>query len=168
MGALTLKPKQGILIDGRKFKDGSNLLRKSTVTVKEGSKPKQGVRLAVRIGEKQDILEFKLGESRIDMCPRDPEGEAQLQQQDGAVAEKWIAWQVPRELLPTSLGGFKTTFRLARPTGVQSVKWAVVYDDEPFSGGYVIFGTADVGWHHAERPKAKPRRLKPRRPKRKR
>jgi hypothetical protein len=54
-------------------------------------------------------------------------------------------------MLPDDLHGFKTTFRLNPTTGTQTVKWAIVYKKQQFSGGYVIFGLADVGWHGAER-----------------
>jgi hypothetical protein len=152
MGALKKKTTQGILIDGHKYKDGANVLRKSKVTVvpPDGS-PKQGIKLGVRIASDQDVVEFKLGQAAIQDLPRDGDSESELDTNDPAGGESWRVWRVPRGLLPPNLKDFKTTFRLSPPKAIQTVKWAVVYANQPFSGGFVIFGHADVGWNGAEK-----------------
>lgn len=173
MGALTQKPKSGILIDGHKYKDGINVLRKSKVKVGViDGEPDRGVKLAVRIASDQEVVELKLVQSEIHGLPRDEYSESELETNDGAGGEKWRAWRVPRALLPNDLGNFKTTFRLGPPKAIQTVKWAVVYEDQSFTGGFVIFGHADVGWSGAEQQgatlKRRPKSRKKPRPKKRR
>jgi hypothetical protein len=172
MGARDLKPKQGILIDGKKYKDGVHVRRVSKVKLDvQDAHADQGVKLGVRIAHDQEITELTMERNDIQALPRDPASEAELESNDPAGGEKWRAWRVPRHLLPGNLDGFRTRFRVTHPKGTQTVKWAVVYADQPFSGGYVIFGFADVGWNGAESAavtvtRRPPSRAKPRRPKR--
>ncbi len=174
MGALTAKPAQGILIDGKKYKDGAYVRRKSKVDVSpRDGQSGQDVKIAVRIAQDQEVAELTLEGTEIQNCPRHHASEAHLDSHDPASGESWRVWLVPRELLPGNLKGFKTTFKLTRPRAIQTVKWAVVYADQEFSGGFVIFGYADVGWNGAEkgavaRGRRPPRPRKPRRPKRSR
>ena len=151
MGSLKGKPSQGILIDGHKYKDGANVYRKSKVdmNVPDGS-PTKGVKLGVRIASNQTVIECKLDGVEIQGLPRDPTGESELEKNDPAGGESWCVWSVPRDLLPKNLRNFKTTFRLTPPTAIQTVKWAVCYAHQSFTGGYVIFGFADVGYKGAE------------------
>ena len=168
MGALTKKPSQGILIAGHKYKDGAYVLRKSTVNVvPPDGEPHEAVKLGVRIASDQEVVELKLGQAEIHGLPRDGDSESELERNDPAGGERWRAWRVPRALLPGNLKNFRTMFRLTPPKAIQTVKWAVVYEGQSFSGGFVIFGHADVGWKGAEKESAPvtrrlPSRKKPR------
>jgi hypothetical protein len=123
MGAFREKPLQRILIKGKKYKDGARVLRKSEVDadVPDGE-PGKGVKLGVRIATNQSVVELKLGQAEIHGLPRDGESASELESQDAAGGEKWVAWRVPRALLPNNLHSFRTTFRLTPPVAVQTVK----------------------------------------------
>jgi len=174
MGAFTAKPAQGILIDGKKYKDGTSVRRKSKVDVgPPDSQSGKGVKIGVRIAQDQEVAELTLEGAEIQNLPRHHASEAHLDSHDPAAGESWRVWLVPRERLLRNLKGFKTTSRLTRPRAIQTVKWAVVYADQEFSGGFVIFGHADVGWNGAEkgaatRGRRSPSPRRPRRPKRSR
>ena len=174
MGAFTAKPAQGILIDGKKYKDGASVRGKSKVDVgPPDTQSGKGVKIAVRITQDQEVAELTLEGAEIQNLPRHHASEAHLDSHDPAAGKSWRVWLVPRELLPRDLKGFKTTFRLTRPRAIQTVKWAVVYADQEFSGGFMIFGFADVGWKGAEkgaatRGRRSPSPRKPCRPKRSR
>jgi hypothetical protein len=166
MGALKKKPRQGILIDGHKYKDGANVLRKSKVdVVAPDGNSHAGVKLGVRIASDQTVRELRIARAEIHGLPRDGESESELERNDPAAAESWRAWRVPRALLPNNLHNFRTTFRLTPPKATQTVKWAVVYEDQSFAGGFVIFGHADVGWKGAETGSATTKRRPPSRTK---
>jgi hypothetical protein len=168
MGALKGKPAQGLLIAGKKYKAGTRVLRRSKVKVQPpDTNPTQGVKLGVRIADDQDVEEFTIDRAIIHALPRDSNSEQYLNGKDPAAGETWRVWSVPRDYLPGDLKGFRTTFKLTKPRAIQTVKWAVVYADQTFDGGYVIFGHADVGWNGAEKSAVRARtQPAPRRPRR--
>jgi hypothetical protein len=90
MGAFTAKPAQGILIDGKKYKDGAYVRRRSRVHVDppDGQSGK-GVKSAVRIAQDQDVAELTLEGAEIQNLPRHHGSEAHLDSHDPAAGESW-------------------------------------------------------------------------------
>ena len=61
MGAFTAKPAQGILIDGKKYKDGASVRGKSKVDVgPPDTEFGQDVKIGVRIAQDQEVAELTL------------------------------------------------------------------------------------------------------------
>ena len=147
MGGFMARAKQGIRIKTKKIeRTNGGVERESTVSVVVDDPAKiREVKLGVRLATGQRVTKFEW--PHLNVLPLyDAAVAAELNAVDKFKmdGEEWAGWRVPSAKLP-GLNGFKTAFGLspAIPEG-QTVMWAVVYHDEPFSGDHVYIGYADV------------------------
>jgi hypothetical protein len=114
---------------------GGGVIRDSTVVAQTDDPHRtKGIRLAVRIQDDQDIVDFSIG--GFPLWPK----YFKLSLEKDLIAtfkpkagEKWVGLQIPRAHVPNPTNEFRTTFHLTpAPSADQRIRWVVVYDDESF------------------------------------